>query len=69
MGKPVELIMAMPDYKTPQLKTVLYQNWDALKEFIYIASTIVIVSGVLTHGINLERRMPALYSFICLKKV
>jgi ferrous iron transport protein B len=63
-GEPVELIMPMPDYKTPQLKSILYQTWDALKEFIYIAAPIVIISGVIIQAINLAGWMPAISSFL-----
>ncbi|HPT22533.1 MAG TPA: ferrous iron transport protein B, partial [Bacteroidales bacterium] len=59
LGEPVELIMPMPDFKTPQIRTVLYQTWDSLKEFVYIASPIVIIAGVLIHAINLAGWMPA----------
>jgi ferrous iron transport protein B len=64
LGEPVELIMPMPDYKTPHLKTILYQTWDALKEFVYIAAPIVIISGVIIHAINLAGWMPAISSFL-----
>jgi len=64
VGEPVELIMQMPDYKTPQLKTIIYQTWDALKEFIYIAAPIVIISGVFIQAINLAGWMPAISSFL-----
>jgi ferrous iron transport protein B len=64
IGEPVELIMPMPDYKIPQLKTILIQTWDALKEFIYIAAPVVIVSGVVIQAINLAGWMPAISSFL-----
>jgi len=64
IGEPVELIMPMPDYKTPQLKSILYQTWDALKEFIYIAAPIVIISGIIIQAINLAGWMPAISSFL-----
>jgi ferrous iron transport protein B len=64
IGEPVELIMPMPDYKTPHFKTILYQTWDALKEFIYIAAPIVIISGVVIQAINLAGWMPAISSFL-----
>jgi ferrous iron transport protein B len=64
LGEPVELIMPMPGYKTPHLKTILYQTWDALKEFIYIAAPIVILSGVVIQAINLMGWMPAISSFL-----
>jgi len=54
----------MPDYRTPQVKTILYQTWDALKEFIFIAAPIVILSGVIIHAINLAGWMPAISSFL-----
>jgi hypothetical protein len=54
----------MPDYKTPNLKTILYETWDALKEFIYIAAPIVIISGVFIQAINLAGWMPAISSFL-----
>ncbi len=62
--EPVELIMPMPDYKTPHLRTILYQTWDALKEFIFIAAPIVIISGVLIQAINLAGWMPAISQFL-----
>lgn len=64
LGEPVELIMHMPDYKTPQLKTIIYQTWDALKEFIFIAAPIVIISGVLIQAINLAGWMPVISSLL-----
>jgi len=63
-GEPVELIMHMPDYKTPNLKTILSETWDALKEFVYIAAPIVIISGVFIQVINLAGWMPAISSFL-----
>jgi len=60
LGEPVELIMQMPDYKTPHLKTIVSQTWEALKEFIYIAAPIVIIAGVLIQAIHLAGWMPAI---------
>jgi ferrous iron transport protein B len=64
LGEPVELIMPMPGYKTPHLKTILFQTWDALKEFIFIAAPIVILSGVVIQAINLAGWMPAISNFL-----
>jgi len=64
IGEPVELIMPMPDYKTPQLKTIFYQTWEALKEFIFIAAPIVIISGVVIQAINLAGWMPSISSLL-----
>ena len=63
-GEPVELIMPMPDYKTPHTNTIIRQTWEALKEFVYIAAPIVIISGVLIQAINLAGWMPAISSFL-----
>lgn len=64
IGEPVELIMPMPDYKTPNPKTILVLTWHALKEFIYIAAPIVIISGVVIQGINILGWMPAISSVL-----
>ncbi|MFH0841301.1 MAG: ferrous iron transport protein B [Bacteroidota bacterium] len=64
IGEPVELIMHMPDYKTPNIKTIMVQTWDALKEFIYIAAPMVIIAGVVIQAINLAGWMPAISSFL-----
>ncbi len=63
-GESMGLIMPMPDYKTPQLKTILVQTWDALKEFIYIAAPLVVISGVVIQAINLAGWMPAISSVL-----
>jgi ferrous iron transport protein B len=64
IGEPVELIMPMPDYKTPRLKTILIQTWHSMKEFVYIAAPIVIVSGIFIQAINLAGWLPAISSFL-----
>ncbi len=63
-GEPVELIMPMPDYKTPHFRTIVRQTWEALKEFIYIAAPIVIISGVIIQAINIAGWMTAISSFL-----
>jgi ferrous iron transport protein B len=63
-GEPVELIMPMPDYKTPNLKTIIFQTWLALKEFIFIAAPLVVISGVIIQAINLAGWMPAISWFL-----
>lgn len=63
-GEPVELIMPMPDYKTPHIRTIIRQTWEALKEFVFIAAPVVIISGVLIQAINLAGWMPAISSFL-----
>jgi len=63
-GEPVELIMPMSDYKTPDFRTIINQTWDAMKEFIYIAAPVVIISGVVIQAINMAGWMPAISSFL-----
>jgi ferrous iron transport protein B len=56
--------MPMPGYKTPHVKTIMSQTWEALKEFIFIAAPIVIISGVVIQAINLAGWMPAISSLL-----
>jgi ferrous iron transport protein B len=44
-GEPTALIMEMPDYKLPHLKTVLKQTWFRLAEFIKIAFPLIILGS------------------------
>ena len=46
-GEPTALIMEMPEYRIPHLKTVIKQTWFRLEEFIKISFPLIIVSGVL----------------------
>ena len=46
-GEPVGLIMEMPPYKKPSLKSVLTKTWSRTKDFVYIAFPII-VAGSLT---------------------
>jgi len=57
-GEPTELIMEMPDYRRPNLHTIIIQTWMRLKEFIYIAAPIVVISGVMVEGISLLGWLP-----------
>ncbi|MBU1000383.1 ferrous iron transport protein B [Patescibacteria group bacterium] len=45
-GEATELIMEMPDYKMPHFKTIILQTWFRLKEFIFIAAPLVVISGL-----------------------
>jgi len=64
LGEPVELIMHMPAYKTPNIRSILVQTWDSSKEFVYIAAPLVIISGVVIQAINLAGWMTAISSFL-----
>ena len=44
-GEPTALIMEMPDYRAPHLKTVLKQTWFRLLEFIKIAFPLIIAGS------------------------
>jgi len=50
-GESTELIMEMPDFRTPNIKTILIQTWLRIKDFIYIAAPIVIISGMAVQGL------------------
>jgi len=50
-GEPTELIMEMPDYRKPHFKTIVIQTWLRLKEFIFIAAPLIIVSGIIIQGL------------------
>jgi ferrous iron transport protein B len=63
-GEPTELIMEMPDYKRPNLKTVILQTWFRLREFIFIAGPLVIISGVVIAGIHQGGWLPAIANFL-----
>ena len=45
-GEPMALIMEMPEYKVPHLKTVIKQTWFRLEEFLRIAFPVIVVSGL-----------------------
>jgi ferrous iron transport protein B len=63
-GEPTELIMEMPDYKKPNFKTVILQTWFRLREFIYIAGPLVIISGIVITGIHQAGWLPAIANFL-----
>lgn len=63
-GETTELIMEMPDYKKPDFKTVIFQTWFRLKEFIYIAAPLVIISGVVIREIDLMGGTRAIANFL-----
>jgi len=46
-GEPTGLIMEMNPYKIPHLKTLLKQTWFRVKDFVYIAFPLIILSTFL----------------------
>jgi len=63
-GEPTELIMEMPDYRLPNLRTIILQTWFRLKEFIFLAGPLVVISGVVIKGIHLAGWLEATASFL-----
>lgn len=63
-GEAVELIMEMPDYRMPKLKTIFLQTWLRLKDFIFIAAPLVIVLGVLIKAISLAGWLPLISDWL-----
>jgi len=45
-GEPVGLIMEMPPYKMPSMKTVARKTWARTRDFIYIAFPLIIAGSV-----------------------
>ncbi|MEM1586030.1 MAG: ferrous iron transport protein B [Candidatus Bathyarchaeia archaeon] len=46
-GEAMALIMEMPEYRVPHLKTIVKQTWFRLKEFLEIALPVIIVSNLI----------------------
>ncbi|MFA5777675.1 MAG: ferrous iron transport protein B [Parcubacteria group bacterium] len=63
-GEPTALIMDMPDYKIPNFKTIFLQTWFRLKEFIFIAGPIIIISGIIIQGIYLAGWLTPVSDFL-----
>ena len=63
-GEATELIMEIPDYRTPHLRTVFLQTWSRLKEFLYIATPLVIISGIIIEGIYLAGWLGPIANFL-----
>ncbi len=63
-GEATELIMPMPDYRRPDTRTTLLQIWFRLKEFIFIAAPLVILSGIIIKGIDLAGWLTGIADFL-----
>jgi ferrous iron transport protein B len=63
-GEPTELIMEMPDYKMPNIKTIAIQTWFGLREFLYVAGPLVIISGIAIKGIQLAGWLDYVAAFL-----
>ncbi|CAL7962445.1 Ferrous iron transport protein B [Gammaproteobacteria bacterium] len=63
-GEPTELIMEMPSYKLPNIKTISLYTWFKLKEFIYVAGPIVIISGIVIEGASAAKLLNHISDFL-----
>ena len=63
-GESVELIMEMPDYKKPSIKTILLQTWFRVKDFIFIAAPLVILVGIVIKAISLAGWLDVIASLL-----
>lgn len=52
-GEAMALIMEMPEYRMPHLKTIIRQTWFRLEEFLKIAFPLIILSGLAIRVIEL----------------
>ncbi|MEM1514549.1 MAG: ferrous iron transport protein B [Candidatus Bathyarchaeia archaeon] len=59
-GEAMALIMEMPEYKVPHLKTVVKQTWFRLKEFLEIALPLIVVSGLVIEAMKSFGVLPIL---------
>jgi ferrous iron transport protein B len=57
-GEPVGLIMEMPSYKKPSVKTTLIKTWNRTKDFVYVAFPIMIVGSLAIEAFALSGLMP-----------
>lgn len=53
VGKPVDLIMEMPSYRTPSWKVVARQTWFRVKDFVYVAFPIIIAGSLALETLKL----------------
>ncbi len=63
-GEATELIMEMPDYRRPHLRTVILQTLFRLREFVYIAGPFVIISGILIEAAHLAGWLNPIANFL-----
>ncbi|MEM1540487.1 MAG: ferrous iron transport protein B [Candidatus Bathyarchaeia archaeon] len=52
-GEPVGLIMEMPPYKRPSLKSVLTKTWSRTKDFAYMAFPIIVAGSLTITALNI----------------
>ncbi|MBS7645869.1 MAG: ferrous iron transport protein B [Candidatus Bathyarchaeia archaeon] len=52
-GEPIGLIMEVPQYKRPSLKTILKKAWIRTREFIFVAFPIIIGGSLILEALNI----------------
>lgn len=57
-GCPVGLIMEMPDYRKPVLKTVIYKTWHRVKSFMYEAAPLIIIGSLILNTMYYFNMIP-----------
>lgn len=57
-GEPVGLIMEMPNYKMPSVKTIAIKTWSRTKDFVYVAFPIIIIGSIIIEAFALSGLMP-----------
>jgi ferrous iron transport protein B len=53
-GEPVGLIMEMPSYKKPAVKSVVMKTWSRTKDFIFMAFPIIIAGSIVLEALRLS---------------
>jgi ferrous iron transport protein B len=53
-GEPVGLIMEMPPYKKPSIRSIAVKTWSRTKDFVYVAFPIIIVGSVILEALYLS---------------
>jgi ferrous iron transport protein B len=53
-GEPVGLIMEMPPYKKPSIKSVAMKTWSRTKDFVYMAFPIIIIGSIILEALYLS---------------
>jgi ferrous iron transport protein B len=63
-GEPTALIMEMPDYRLPHLKTIIKQTWFRLEEFLKISFPLIIISGLIIKLAEIFNLLEPISSFL-----
>jgi ferrous iron transport protein B len=53
-GEPVGLIMEMPPYKKPSIKSIVTKTWSRTKDFVYMAFPIIIIGSIILEALYLS---------------